>query len=71
MGRSGKVVFKQYAQNGIEFLPASYEEIIPEGHLVRLGNPFEPGWAIFLDLIQFNWSILLALDTRSPIAHTL
>jgi transposase len=38
MGRSGKVVFKQYEQNKIEFLPASYEEIIPEGHLVRLVN---------------------------------
>jgi hypothetical protein len=38
MGRSGKVVFKQYTQNGIEFLPASNKEIIPEGHLVRLVN---------------------------------
>ena len=38
MGRSGKVVFKQYEENKIEFLPASYEEIIPEGHLVRLVN---------------------------------
>jgi transposase len=38
MGRSGKIVFKQYAQNKIELLPASYEEIIPEGHLVRLVN---------------------------------
>jgi len=38
MGKSGKVVFKQYSQNKIELLPASYEEIIPENHLVRLVN---------------------------------
>jgi transposase len=38
MGKSGKVVFKRYEQNKIELLPASYEELIPEGHLVRLVN---------------------------------
>lgn len=38
MGKSGKVVFKRYEQNKIELLPASYEELIPKGHLVRLVN---------------------------------
>jgi transposase len=38
MGQKGKVVFKQYDQNKIELLPASYEEIIPQNHLVRLVN---------------------------------
>lgn len=28
-----------------------------------LGNPFGPGWGIFLALIQFNWGILLAPDS--------
>ena len=38
MGQKGKVVFKQYDQSKIELLPASYEEIIPQNHLVRLVN---------------------------------
>lgn len=38
MGKKGKVVFKEYCQEKIELLPVSYEEMIPEGHLVRVVN---------------------------------
>ena len=36
--RSGKVTFKQYAQNQIMFLPPCLEDYIPEKHLVKIVN---------------------------------
>lgn len=38
MGKSGKIIFKEYQQNKMELLPVSYEELIPKEHLVRLVN---------------------------------
>ena len=37
-GKSSKVTFKQYAQNQPFLLPPTFDELIPENHLVRLVN---------------------------------
>ena len=34
----GKVTFKEYNQDQLQFLPPSLEELIPKNHLVRIVN---------------------------------
>jgi len=51
--RSGKVVFKQYAQNQIMLLPPCLEEYIPDKHLVRVVNQVIDG--IELNLLEESY----------------
>lgn len=48
--KSGKVVFKEYNQNQLIFLPPSLDELIPENHLVRIINNLIDG--IDLQLLE-------------------